>query len=146
MACSQPPLQMPGWLDRGEASRGMIITIPHIWTAFSHTTNWLSTPPLVSATQKGHYPQWPDGGSERTRNLHKVAQQVSSDGRCHSASRIPHPVHMPFAFCLAYRSRPRASEPCPCQGAKGMGVQAGRDCERTTGSGMGRVLRANLTK
>lgn len=63
----------------------MIITIPHIWTAFSHTTNWLSTPPLVSATQKGHYPQWPDGGSERTRKLRKFAQQVSSDDRCHSA-------------------------------------------------------------
>lgn len=51
----------------------MIITIPRIWTAFPHTTNWFPTPLLVSATQKGDFPYWPGGGSERIRNLPEVA-------------------------------------------------------------------------
>ena len=146
MACPQPLLQMPCWLERGEASKGMIITIPHIWTGFLHTTSWLSTPSLISATQKGRYPHWTDGGSERTRHLRQVAQQVSGDGRCHSALQDSTSWAYVLCFLPCLSAQAPGTECCPCKGAKGMAVQIGRDCERGLGSGVGRVMRTTMTK
>lgn len=97
-------MQMFGWLARREASRVVILTIPHIWMALSNPFI-----PLVSATQKVNYSYWPD--KRRLREDKNLLRSPNKSVVAFSTilhPKILYPMHIPLAFYPASGLRPGA--------------------------------------